>query len=83
MLPPQRGQILQQRVVQRLALIQPRIDAAAQLHALQPIQNEQRALDAPQLAQGDGQAVLARIAAELAQHQRGRHRALLDRSGQP
>ena len=51
--------------------------------ALQPIQNEQRALDAPQLAQGDGQAVLARIAAELAQHQRGRHRALIDRSGQP
>ncbi len=47
MLPPQRGQILQQRVVQRLALIQPRMDAAAQLHALQPIQNEQRALDAP------------------------------------
>ena len=69
--------------VARLALIQPRMDAAAQLHALQPIQNEQRALDAPQLAQGDGQAVLARIAAELAQHQRGRHRALLDRSGQP
>lgn len=69
--------------VARLALIQPRMDAAAQLHALQPIQNEQSALDAPQLAQGDGQAVLARIAAELAQHQRGRHRALLDRSGQP
>jgi hypothetical protein len=33
---------------------------------LQPVQNEQRALDAAQLAQGDGQAVLARIAAELA-----------------
>ncbi len=51
--------------VARLALIQPRMDAAAQLHALQPIQNEQRALDAPQLAQRHGQAVLARVAAEF------------------
>ena len=39
-------------------------------------------LDPAQLAQGHGQAVLARIAAELAQHQRGGDRALLDRAGQ-
>jgi hypothetical protein len=44
---------------------------------------KQRALDAAQLAQGDGQAVLARVTAELPEHQRGRHRALLDRGGQP
>src|SRR3546814_19068440 len=55
------------------------MDAAAQLDALQPVQDEQRALDAPQLAQGYGQAILARLAAELAQPQRTRHRALLDR----
>jgi hypothetical protein len=36
--------------------------SAAQLHALKPVQNEQRALDAPQLAQGQGQAILAWIA---------------------
>ena len=64
-------------------LFSPGMDAAAQLDALQPVQDEQRALDASQLAQGDGQAVLARIAAELPEHQRGRHRALLDRGGQP
>jgi hypothetical protein len=49
----------------RAALVQSGMHAAAQLHALQPVQDEQRALDAPQLAQGDGQAVLARVAAEL------------------
>ena len=69
--------------VARLALVQPGMHAAAQFHALQPVQDEQRALDAPQLAQGDGQAVLARVAAKLPEHQRGRHRALLDRGGQP
>gem|GEM_PF-5430796 len=57
--------------------------AAAQLDALQPVQDEQRALDAAQFAQGDGQAVLAWVAAELPEHQRSRHRALLDRRGQP
>ena len=69
--------------VARLALVQPGMHAAAQLDALQPVQDEQRALDASQLAQRHSQAVLAGIAAELAQHQRGRHRALLDRGGQP
>lgn len=69
--------------VARFALVQPGMYAAAQLDVLQPVQNEQRALDAAQLAQRHGQAILARIAAELSQHQRGRHRALLDRGGQP
>ena len=56
--------------------------APTQFGALQPVQDEQAALDAPQLAQRDRQAVLARIAAELAKHERGRGRALLDRGGQ-
>ncbi len=52
--------------------------AAAQFNTLQPVQDEQRALDPAQLAQGHGQSVLARVAAELAQHQRGGDGALLD-----
>ncbi|SLS98798.1 Uncharacterised protein [Klebsiella pneumoniae] len=56
--------------------------AAAQFNTLQPVQDEQRALDPAQLAQGHGQSVLARVAAELAQHQRGGDGALLDRAGQ-
>ncbi len=38
-------------------------------------------LDPAQLAQGHGQSVLARVAAELAQHQRGGDGAPLDRAG--
>ncbi len=54
--------------------------AAAQFNTLQPVQDEQRALDPAQLAQGHYQSVLARVAAELAQHQRGGDGALLDRA---
>ena len=50
--------------VARFALVQPGMHAAAQLDALQPVQDEQCALDASQLTQGDGQAVLARVAAK-------------------
>ena len=50
--------------IARFALVQPSVDAAAQLDALQPVQDEQCALDASQLTQGDGQAVLARVAAK-------------------
>ena len=35
----------------------------------QPIEDKQRALDAPQLAQGHSQTVLTRIAAELPEHE--------------
>lgn len=35
---------------------------AAQLHTLKPVQSEQHTLDAPQLAQGQGQAILEWIA---------------------
>ena len=64
--------------VARLALVQSGMHTAAQLDALQPVQDEQCALDASQLTQGDGQAVLARVAAQFPEHQRSRHRALLD-----
>lgn len=47
--------------VARLAFVESGLHAAAQLHALQPIQYEQRALNAPQLAQCNGQSVLTRI----------------------
>ncbi|KXB17672.1 hypothetical protein ADT33_00680 [Xylella fastidiosa] len=35
-----------------------------QLHVLQPVQDEQRALNAPQLVQDHGQAVLTRVSEE-------------------
>ena len=69
--------------VARLTFVQAGMHAAAQFNTLQPVQDEQRALDPAQLAQGHGQSVLARVAAEFPEHQRGRHRALLDRGGQP
>ena len=47
--------------VVRLALVQSDLHALAQFHALQPVQDEQRALNSPEFAQGDSQAVLARI----------------------
>jgi len=71
---------------QRIAgfpLVQAGMDSSTLLDALQPVQDKQGALDSPQLTQRYRQAVLARIAAEFAQHQRGRHCALLDRGCQP
>ncbi|KDK90481.1 hypothetical protein AF31_05569 [Klebsiella pneumoniae CHS 75] len=56
--------------IARLALVQAGMHAAAQFHALQPVQDEQRALDAAQLAERHGQAVLAWVAAELSEFRR-------------
>lgn len=64
-------------------MFSPACNAAAQLDTLQPVEDEQCALDAPQFAQRHGQPVLAWLAAELPEHQGGRHRALLDRGSQP
>lgn len=47
----------------------PRRTRGVEFDALQPVQDEQRALDVAQLAQGDGQTALARRVAELAEHQ--------------
>ena len=69
-----------QRLLRASPLFRPAC-AAAQFNTLQPVRDEQRALDPAQLAQGHGQSVLARVAAELAQHQRGGDGALLDRAG--
>ena len=63
-------------------LFRPDMDPSAQLDALQPFQGEQRAFDPAQFPQRQRQTVLAGIAAELAQHERGRHGALLDRRRQ-
>jgi hypothetical protein len=50
--------------------------APAQLDVLQPVEREQRTLNAAQLTQCDRQAVLARVA-ELSKHQGGGHRTQL------
>ena len=64
--------------VSGLALVEPSLDAAAQFDVLQPVEGEQAAFNPPQLAQRHGQAVLARVAAEFPEHQRGGHRTLPD-----
>jgi hypothetical protein len=55
------------------------MNAAAQFDVLQPVEDEQRTLDAADLGQCNGQAVLPRMATELAQHQRRGDGALPDR----
>jgi hypothetical protein len=54
--------------------------AATHLDILQPVQYELRAVGPNKLAQGHGEAVLARVDAEFAQHQRGDDGALLNRA---
>ena len=49
----------------------------------EPFQHKQGALDSADLAQSESKAVLTGIGAELAEDQRGCHRSLLDRSGEP
>ena len=68
--------------VARFAFVEAGVNAAAQFDALQPGEDEQGSFDPAQFAQGDREAVLARVAAELAKHERSRHGALLDRSGE-
>ena len=65
-----------------LAFVEPSVNAPAQLDVLQPVQCEEGALDLPDFPQRHRQAVLARITAELAQHERRGHRAVLDRRHQ-
>jgi hypothetical protein len=63
--------------------VQSGMDTPTQLDALQLVQDKQGAPDSSQLTQSSRQAISPQIDAELAQHQRGRHRALLDRSHKP
>src|SRR5260364_371761 len=58
-----------QRVL-RFPLVQSGLYPSAQLDVLHLVERKQRALNATQLAKRDRQAVLARIAAELPEHQR-------------
>jgi hypothetical protein len=58
------------------------VDAAAQLNTLQPGEDELCSFDPAQFAQGDCKAVLARVTAQLAKHERGGDGALLDRRGE-
>ena len=64
--------------VSGLALVETSIDAPTQFHALEPVQDEERAFNAPDFPKSDGQAVLAWVAAQFSQDQGGGHRALLD-----
>jgi len=68
--------------VARLTFVEAGVNAAAQLNALQPGEDELGSFDPAQFAQGDCKAVLARVAAQLAKHERGRDGALLDRRGE-
>ena len=68
--------------VARLTFVEAGVDSAAQLDALQPREDELGSFDPAQLAQGDCKAVLARVTAQLAKHERGRDGALLDRRGE-
>ncbi len=65
-----------------LTLVQTDRHAATELGALQPVQHEQRAVDAADLAPPPGQPVLTRVRGQLAQYQRGGRRSLANRRGQ-
>jgi hypothetical protein len=58
------------------------VNAAAKIDALQPGEDEQGSFNPTQLAQCDRKAVLSRVAAQLAKHERSRHGALFDRRGE-
>src|SRR3954452_15667792 len=55
----------------RLALVEPDLREALQVTIGQPVEDEERALDPPDLAKGKGEAVLSRVGGELAQDVRG------------
>jgi len=66
------------QIVAQLAFVQDSAHSAAQLRVKQPVEHEQRSLDAPELAKRERQAILTRVTAQFAQHQRGRHRPVPD-----
>lgn len=69
--PPQR--------ILLVAFIESDMAAMAQLGVLQPVEREEGALELSQFTQRMGQTILAGIGSELAQNNRGRHRAGFDR----
>ena len=60
----------------------PDLHAPTQLHALQPVQDEQGSLDPSQLAQCRCQPILAGITTELSHQERRGGHTLLDSRGQ-
>ena len=67
----------------RLALVETRLALHAELGAFHPVEHEQRAFDAPDLADREIQAVLLTVGAELAQHRRGLYGHGFDTGRQP
>src|SRR3546814_18603517 len=65
-----------------IARVESGLGAAAQVEIAQPVEHEDRALDPPNLAQGQRQSVLARIGGQSAQHSRSGGGAAADRSGE-
>ena len=70
------------KAVTCLALVQLIVGAAAQIGALQPVQGEKGAFQAPEVVQCHCQTVLAWIGRKSAQHQRRRHCPGTDRGCQ-
>ena len=64
-----------------LALVEPYLGAALQIGIQNPVDHEQGAFDAADLAQGRGQFVLPRIGSELTQDLAGRDASSGNRSG--
>ena len=65
-----------------LALVQPGMAAPAELRAFQPVEHEQRALDAPQFLERQVELVLPAVGGELPQHDGRRHGAGFQRRDQ-
>jgi hypothetical protein len=66
-----------------LAFVQLRGRAPTQLRVLEPVEREQRALDAPELMQGPRKAVLAWVGTKTPQHQGRADDAGAHRGGEP
>ena len=66
----------------RLAFVEPDMNAPPQFGAADVLKQEQRPFNLSEFSQCYGQPILTRISAEFAEHQRRRHRAMLDRGGE-
>ena len=64
--------------VPSFAFVEADLNTPSQLGVFHPLQHEKRPLDAADFAQRGVEAVLARIAGQLADDERGRHRAVPD-----
>lgn len=65
-----------------LAFVEPGVNTAAQLCALQPRQNKQGALDPPHFTESQGKPVLPGIGGQLSKNERRGDRTLPDGGGQ-